>query len=157
MDYWALDKTVIDSGISIINREEPGLDSQGKPVWVLSSKVPLRDAQGKVVGLVGIGRDITERKQAQTLQEAVYRIAAATETTRSLDELYPQIHQIISSVMPAENFYITLYDEAENLLRFPYFKDAEDEPFMGGIQPGKGLDRLCPEDRQILVVHAGGA
>ena len=88
---------------------------------------------------VSVIRDITERKQTQTLQEAVYRIAAAAETTRSLDELYPQIHQIISSVMPAENFYITLYDEAQNLLRFPYFKDAEDEPFMGGIQPGKGL------------------
>jgi hypothetical protein len=55
------------------------------------------------------------------LQEAVYRIAAATETTLSLSELYHQIHQIISSVMPAENFYITLYDEVQNLLRFSYF------------------------------------
>ena len=91
--------------------------------------------------------DITERKQTQTLQEAVYRIAAATETTRSLDELYPQIHQIISSVMPAENFYITLYDEAQNLLRFPYFKDAEDEPIYGRHPTREGVDRLCPEDR----------
>ncbi len=137
--FWANNKAVIESGISIINREEPGLDAQGKPVWILSSKVPLRDAQGKVIGLVGTGRDITERKQTQILQEAVYRIAAATETTHSLEELYPQIHQIISSVMPAENFYITLYDEVENLLRFPYFKDAADVPFIGGIQPGKGL------------------
>jgi PAS domain S-box-containing protein len=32
-----------------------------------------------------------------------------------------------------------LYDEVENILRFSYFKDGEDEPFMGGIQPGKGL------------------
>jgi PAS domain S-box-containing protein/putative nucleotidyltransferase with HDIG domain len=94
--------------------------------------------QGEPADLA-IVRDITERKQTQTLEEAVYRIAAAAETTRSLDELYPQIHQIISSVMPAENLYITLYDEAQNFLRFPYFKDAKDEPFMGGIQPGKGL------------------
>ena len=63
-DFWAIDKTVIDSGISIINREEPGLDSQGNPVWVLSSKVPLHDHQGKILGLVGIGRDITEHKRA---------------------------------------------------------------------------------------------
>ena len=54
--YWALDKSVIDSGTSLINREEPGMDALGKPVWLLSSKVPLRDGQGKVVGLVGIGR-----------------------------------------------------------------------------------------------------
>jgi len=93
----------------------------------------------KVIGLRGAVIDVTEHSQSQTLQEAVYRIAAATETTHSLDELYHQIHQIISSVMPAENFYITLYDEAQNLLRFSYFKDAEDEPFIKGIQPGRGL------------------
>ncbi|MFZ2098028.1 MAG: PAS domain S-box protein [Anaerolineales bacterium] len=63
--YWALDKAVMDSGISIINREESGLDSQGNSVQILTSKVPLRDGNGRVVGLVGIGRDITERKQAE--------------------------------------------------------------------------------------------
>ncbi len=94
---------------------------------------------GKVIGTNGVVRDITDRKQTQIVQEAVYQIASAAETTKSLDDLYPQIHRIISSVMPAENFFITLYDEAENLLRFPYFKDAADEPLMGGIQPGKGL------------------
>ncbi len=83
--------------------------------------------------------DMSDHAHTQILQEAVYRIASAAETTLSLEELYAQIHQIISSVMPAENFYIALYDEAENLLRFSYFKDAEDEPFMGGVQPKKGL------------------
>jgi diguanylate cyclase (GGDEF)-like protein/PAS domain S-box-containing protein len=41
--------------------------------------------------------------------------------------------------MPAENFYITLYDEVKNVLHFPYFRDALDEPFLGEIEPGKGL------------------
>jgi diguanylate cyclase (GGDEF)-like protein/PAS domain S-box-containing protein len=95
--------------------------------------------EDKIIGIRGAIIDVTEHTQTQTLQEAVYRIAAATETTRSLDELYHQIHQIISSVMPAENFYITLYDEVQNLLRFSYFKDAEDEPFIDRIQPGRGL------------------
>jgi diguanylate cyclase (GGDEF)-like protein/PAS domain S-box-containing protein len=84
-------------------------------------------------------RDITEQKQLQALQEAGYQIAIAAETTSSLNDLYPQIHQIISSVMPAENFYITLYDEAHNLLRFPYFHDEADVPFLDEIEPGKGL------------------
>jgi PAS domain S-box-containing protein len=63
--YWATDKTVIDSETPVINREEPGLDSQGNPVWVLSSKVPLRDGKGRVTGLVGTGRDITDRKRVE--------------------------------------------------------------------------------------------
>ena len=85
-----------------------------------------------------IQQDISERKQAQSLQQAVYQIASAAETTTSLEELYPQIHQIISSVMPAENFFIALYDQAQNLLRFPYFKDAADAPYMDGVNPGRG-------------------
>ncbi|MBI4731637.1 MAG: diguanylate cyclase [Chloroflexi bacterium] len=84
-------------------------------------------------------RDITEQRQALTLQDAIYRIAVAAETTKSLNDLFPEIHEIILSVMPAENFYITLYDEKQNLLRFPYFKDALDEPYIDEIEPGKGL------------------
>ncbi len=60
--FWADDKMVLDSGKPVINREEPGRDSQGNPKWRLTTKVPLRDDKGKVVGLVGIGRDITDRK-----------------------------------------------------------------------------------------------
>jgi len=66
-DFWAVDKSVIDTGIPIINREELGLDSEGNLVSVLSTKVPLRDDQGKIIGLVGTGRDITERKQAEEI------------------------------------------------------------------------------------------
>ena len=63
--YWADDKMVLDQGIPIINREEPGLDEKGNPVWLLSTKVPLKDESGKIQGLVGIGRDITEQKRVE--------------------------------------------------------------------------------------------
>ncbi len=63
--YWANDKTVLDQGTSIINQEEPGLSDKGKPVWVLSTKISLKDAAGKIVGLVGVGRDITDQKKVE--------------------------------------------------------------------------------------------
>ncbi len=116
--------------------------------------IPLKTKDGRLVHvefnsnvyLAGDGgailcnfRDITEQKQVESLQEAVYRIAISTETANSLNDLYAQIHQIISSVMPAENFYITIYNEEHHTLKFPYFKDILDEPYMGEIEPGKGL------------------
>jgi PAS domain S-box-containing protein len=64
-EYWALDKATLDSGNPVINLEERGLDAEGKLASVLTTKVPIRDEQGNIVGLVGIGRDITERKKAE--------------------------------------------------------------------------------------------
>jgi len=63
--YWADDKMVLDSGKPVINREEPSRDAQGHPIWRLTTKMPLRDDNGQIVGLVGIGHDITERKRIE--------------------------------------------------------------------------------------------
>jgi PAS domain S-box-containing protein len=63
--FWADDQTVI-RGQSVINREEYFLDEQGHQHWLLTSKLPLRETDGRIVGLIGIGRDITRQKQMQT-------------------------------------------------------------------------------------------
>ena len=63
--YYKDDQQVMQSGQPLLNREEPCFGPNGEPRWQLTTKVPLRDAQGQVIGLVGIGRDITERKRAQ--------------------------------------------------------------------------------------------
>ena len=75
--YWSVDQTVINSGTAVLNHEEQGTDPNGNPTWLLTSKVPLRDAKGKVRGLVGVGRDITERKRADArIERQVHRLSA---------------------------------------------------------------------------------
>jgi diguanylate cyclase (GGDEF)-like protein/PAS domain S-box-containing protein len=130
--YFRHIQTALETGQAV--QFEYTFPIQNKMVWFSANISPMSKSS-----VIWVARDITERKQAQALQEAVYQIATATEATRSLDDLYPKIHEIIASVMPAENFYIGLYDEAEDILRFPYFKDVEDEPFVGGVHPGRGL------------------
>ena len=58
-------QSVIETGISIVNREESFTDDTGNKSWRLSSKYPLFDNENKVYGIVGIGRDITERKTVE--------------------------------------------------------------------------------------------
>ncbi|MGA2854148.1 MAG: PAS domain-containing protein, partial [Verrucomicrobiota bacterium] len=62
--FWADDQKVL-AGQPVIDREEYFMDEKGKKRWLLTSKLPLRDQGGKIVGLVGVGRNITRRKQAE--------------------------------------------------------------------------------------------
>ncbi len=59
------DQSVLLSGIALINREEYLFDSNGRKRWLLTSKIPLRGIDNEIIGLVGIGRDITEIKQVE--------------------------------------------------------------------------------------------
>ena len=64
--YYADEQEIIRSGQPLVEREEPLMDqTTGKRGWLLTTKVPLGDTEGQIVGLVGIGRDITQRKLAE--------------------------------------------------------------------------------------------
>ncbi|HYA95708.1 MAG TPA: PAS domain S-box protein, partial [Terriglobales bacterium] len=82
--------------------------------------------------------DITERKRAEALQAALYRIADQTSAFTDLEAFYPAIHSIVGELMDAHNFYIALYDESSARLSFPYFVDQED-PTPAPKPLGKGL------------------
>jgi len=59
------DQAIIHLGKPLLNREEPVLDRAGQWHWHSTTKVPLRNSSGKIVGLVGISRDVTERKLSE--------------------------------------------------------------------------------------------
>lgn len=59
------DRQVLETGISELNIIEPQQQADGKQSWLNTNKIPLRDTQGNVVGILGTYEDITERKQAQ--------------------------------------------------------------------------------------------
>jgi PAS domain S-box-containing protein len=67
--FYADDKIVIQTGQPIINREEYVIDKNGQKHFLLTTKLPFRDEQNKIIGLIGIGRDITERKHADEERE----------------------------------------------------------------------------------------
>lgn len=74
------DQQVLQTGKPLLNRESPVIDRHGQRHWHATTKVPLRDSDGQVTGLVGISRDITERKLAEErLQQANAELARHKE------------------------------------------------------------------------------
>lgn len=64
-EYHDDDLRVLHKGETIFNKEELVRDPSGREWWHLVIKAPLRDRDGKITGLVGISRNIQERKEAE--------------------------------------------------------------------------------------------
>ena len=71
--YQADDQLVMESGQPKLNYEEPLTSANGSLVYLRTSKVPLRDVNQEVIGILGIYEDITERKKAEKLERHLTR------------------------------------------------------------------------------------
>ncbi|MGD1007399.1 MAG: ATP-binding protein [Ignavibacteriaceae bacterium] len=95
--------------------------------------------------------DITERKRFEKTQNALYKISEAVNTTEDIQTLYSDIHEVIKGLMAAENFYIALYDEEENILTFPYFANEFDDPPLPR-KLGRGLTEYVLKTGKGLII-----
>lgn len=88
--FIADDRSVIKTGKPVINREEYLIDVEGKKHFLLTTKLPLRDEHNQIVGLIGIGRDITERKIAEVERERLIKsLQEAFADVKTLSGLVP--------------------------------------------------------------------
>ena len=100
---------------------------------------PLVNADGQMMGIISQVMDISERVQVEKLEKALYRIAETANNTENLLELIRAVHNIISDLIPANNFFIALYDAATETLEFPYYEDEYDPPPIGRFPLENGL------------------
>jgi PAS domain S-box-containing protein len=79
-NYFAVDQFIIQTGQSVLNHEECIKDQDGSERWLLISKLPLRDEQNSIIGLVGVVRDMTEQRNL----EAQFRRAQRMDSLGTL-------------------------------------------------------------------------
>jgi len=95
------EQKIIDSGISMINKEEFKSFNDGSFSWNLTTKVPIRDEKGRITGIAGINRDITQRKAIEDeLFRSRYELVlrnkiAGIFLTEGSDKVFEEVLQII--------------------------------------------------------------
>lgn len=154
--YRADDRSVMETGISKLNYEETQLTANGTVMTVRTSKVPLRDHQGIVIGVLGTFEDITERKQAeaeinklhQDLEQRVKdRTAQLEAANHELEAFaYSVSHDLRAPLRHIDGFIELLQNKAKPLL------DEKGRHYMTMIadsarQMGKLIDDLLSFSR----------
>lgn len=103
------------------------ISQDNRIVWVSDEAVAIHNP-GEPVRVQGIMLDITTRKRYESVQAVIYKISQAANSARNLEALFKVIHNGLSSLMHAENFFIALYDPAAQTIEFPYWVDQFDPP-----------------------------
>jgi PAS domain S-box-containing protein len=123
-EFRADEEQLLRTGEPVINKDEPHADATGAMRDILTTKVPLRDAQGKITGLVGIGRDITELKQATgALRKAHDELELRVqERTASLQQEIAERKRTEQALAEQQHLLQSLMDYMPDNI---YFKDTQ--------------------------------
>jgi PAS domain S-box-containing protein len=85
-----LDRRVIESGQPMLDFEQSRTTSDGRVLTLRQSKLPLRDANGGIIGVLSIYQDITERKQAEeTLRQSREQLRQRAEELETIMDSAP--------------------------------------------------------------------
>jgi PAS domain S-box-containing protein len=85
-EFYSKEKEILRSGEPMLDEEEAIVDAQGNNKWLSSSKIPVRNDDGDIIGLLGVARDITLRKKAEALRLRTMELEEnSRELSRALD------------------------------------------------------------------------
>jgi PAS domain S-box-containing protein len=160
-DAFEDERRLMESRQPVVDKVERIRRSDGVYRWVSATKVPMINRHGEVMGIAGISRDITERKNSELERQVLFRIMQGVSETDNLSDLLQQIHEAIKEIVYAENCFVTLIDEATGLMHFEFYVDQYDEtpmprPATSGLT-GFMLRKNCPllltdkQQRQLMA------
>src|SRR5262249_32273077 len=108
--FYADDQAVI-RGQPVLNREEYFFDEDGRKHWLQTTKLPLRNEEGVVVGLVGIGRDITAIKEAEVKLDALHRELLMASRQAGMAEVATGVLHNVGNVLNSVNVSCSLVSD----------------------------------------------
>lgn len=98
------EQTIIRTGEAVIEKEEREIWPDGRETWVLTTKLPLTDDKGTIIGTMGISRDITDRKRVELelQQHGLHLEELVSRRTAELQRAKEQLERDIAARKAAE-------------------------------------------------------
>jgi diguanylate cyclase (GGDEF)-like protein/PAS domain S-box-containing protein len=154
--FRATEQGLLASGNSQIEYEELNVGESGSKKWFTSTKVPLRNDRNEIVGLVGITRNITERKLADALRDEQAKILEMIAIDAPLGEVLEHLVRLIESQSEGIFGSVLLLDETGCRLRHgaaPSLPDSYTKVIDGvPIGPNAGSCGTAAHRRTAVIV-----
>lgn len=109
------DQRILASGEALIDLEELLITRSGARKWLSTTKLPLRNRADEIIGILGLCRDITDRKRADLLRSEEGRILEMIVDGAGLEEVLRQIVLFIEGQLDGIIGSILLLDEEMRL------------------------------------------
>ncbi|MBN1267874.1 MAG: GAF domain-containing protein [Anaerolineales bacterium] len=145
------DQQIIATGKPLIGAVESRALGDGTTNWTSTTKIPLKNANNEIIGLVGITREINDLIQAEQRsrrllkqQIAANRLAFSLGEAYELEKIYKIIYAHVSELMDVEAFLISFYDPDTQLIRAGFIINKGEEwdaaklPPVSLSKPGQG-------------------
>ncbi len=144
--YKKADIAVMNTGIPL-SIEEPLFNPDGTHKTYLSNKVPLRDLEGKIIGMLGISIDITQRKQAEKeLEEAKKKSEVANQAkSEFIANMSHDIRTPLTGILGLTQEMIDAADKTQLSLLQPSYNKENDASLLNHIV------EVVQEDGQYLI------
>lgn len=117
-------------------KDEKLVRLDGEVIDVEFTAVPIKYQNKFAVQI--IIRNVTEIRKKEKIQQVTLKIFQSSNITHSLTELYQLIYNSLSEIMSLKNLSISLLNEEDQILEFPFYKD-ELKPVPKSRRPAKGL------------------
>jgi PAS domain S-box-containing protein len=97
------EQAIIDTGEPMIGKTEKAVGKKGRTSWYLSSKMPLRDMQGNIIGVFGTTKNITPIKEAEARLEEVHRQLLDISRKAGMAEVATNVLHNVGNVLNSVN------------------------------------------------------
>jgi len=132
--------------------EIPILTKDGSEIIFSGQIKIINDESDNGMFYVFSGENITEKNREEKIKNVVLKILEASNSEKNLDDLFKFIHSSVIELMPAENFYIALYDHDSKMITFPYFIDKIDKE-APAKRFEKGLTEYVLKTGQSILIN----
>ncbi|MEX0980908.1 MAG: PAS domain S-box protein [Bacteroidales bacterium] len=99
----------------------------GAAKWISArGQIVEKNEDGSPRRLIGTHEDISERKRNELIQQTLFNISNAVNTTINLNELYEKIWENLGRIIDTTNCFLALYNEETKMLTMPFLRDKHD-------------------------------